>query len=210
MELVNGLEEKIVIQLQDRAVFDLPEQRKRCEIWTFQCWRLVSGEDESQLFRSACMCVFPNSVRNCQLLAACSFCCTTRCIELMQLCCEPEQIKMKNTIFLFLEPIQVKYYNVMCQCRVEEAAVVLVAWGEECLGDGTGPEEWCSEATYDSLSNNRCLPLDFATDRLTLFECSPCTNGFFFTEEKVWLVLTLFEMFCEVTDVTATVVCLLL
>lgn len=36
MELVNGLEEKIVIQLQDR-VFDLPEQRKRCDVCTFQC-----------------------------------------------------------------------------------------------------------------------------------------------------------------------------
>lgn len=118
--------------------------------------RLVSGELEIQLFRSGCMCAFPNSLRNYQLLAAYSRCCTTRCIGSIQLCYEPEQIKMKNAIFLLLEPIQVKYYHVMCPCRVEEAAVE-VAWGEERLGDGTGPEWWCSEAAYGSLSNNHCL-----------------------------------------------------
>lgn len=37
MELANGLDEKIVIQIKDRAVFDLPEESKRCEICTFQC-----------------------------------------------------------------------------------------------------------------------------------------------------------------------------
>ena len=37
MEFTNGLDEKNGIQVQDRAIFDLPEESKRREIWTFLC-----------------------------------------------------------------------------------------------------------------------------------------------------------------------------
>lgn len=37
MELANGLDDKNAVQVQDRTIFDLPEESKRCEIWTFLC-----------------------------------------------------------------------------------------------------------------------------------------------------------------------------
>lgn len=36
-ELANGLDDKNAVQVEDRAIFDLPEESKRCEIWTFLC-----------------------------------------------------------------------------------------------------------------------------------------------------------------------------
>lgn len=75
------------------------------------------------------VCVsFLNRVRNYQLLAACSCCRTIRCIALVRLCCEPEGTdKDEKHFFLLLIIFQLNWLCVMCQRRVEQTAVALVA-----------------------------------------------------------------------------------
>lgn len=151
------------------------------------------------------VCVaFLNSLKD---LPACSCCRTIRCIVLVPLCCKPERTdKDEKSFFLLLVIFHLNLLYVLCQQRVEQTAVALVAWGEECLGDGRRPERWCSEAAYGGLSNNCCQWETAAVLRtwpLTdwLFECSPHTNRFLC---EVGLILTLFERFCDITSATAT------
>lgn len=76
------------------------------------------------------VCVsFLNSLGNYQLLAACSCCRTIRCIMLVRLCCEPERTDKdeKDFVFLLLVIFHLNWLCVMCQCRVEQTAVALVA-----------------------------------------------------------------------------------
>lgn len=184
-----------MVWMPDRAIFDLPEESKRCETWTFLCiitkdqW--VGNVKSCSLAVGVCVS-FLNGLRNDQLLAARSCCHTICCIVLVRLRCELERTDKdeKNLFFSPLNNISPELSVCLCQHRVEQTAVVLVPQGKECLDDGRGPERWLLEAAYGSLSHNCCRPLDWDSDRLTVFECSPRTTGFFC---KVGLILTSFR-----------------